>query len=145
MLVTHILHRTMLPARLVGGRAPGLTPHVRSVSSVGATAFMQAAKTRPRAEFQVVDVREPSELQIASLKNTLEVVNLPLSEMDQWSSVLSNHLDDSKTIYCLCHHGVRSMRMAQYLEKECGFDDVVNITGGIDAIAQEVDSSIGFY
>lgn len=36
------------------------------------------------------------------------------------------------------------MRMAVFLES-CGFDDVVNVTGGIDAIARDVDPSIGRY
>ena len=43
-----------------------------------------------------------------------------------------------------CHHGVRSMRMAEFLES-AGFADVVNISGGIHAVATEADPSIGTY
>jgi rhodanese-related sulfurtransferase len=147
-----MLSARLLGVRVCGGvggaarRGPGLAHGLaqwRSVTSVGAVDFMQAIKTRPRAEFQVVDVRETSELEQASLKNTLEVVNLPLSDMNRWRSELSTHLDDSKTTYCLCRSGTRSMGMAQYLEKVCGFKDVVNISGGITAIAEEVDPSVG--
>ena len=44
----------------------------------------------------------------------------------------------------ICHHGVRSLRAAAYLE-HCGFADVVNLSGGIDAWARTVDPAMAVY
>jgi rhodanese-related sulfurtransferase len=44
----------------------------------------------------------------------------------------------------ICHHGVRSLRAAAYLE-HCGFGDVVNLSGGIDAWARTVDPAMAVY
>lgn len=43
----------------------------------------------------------------------------------------------------LCHHGVRSMRVSEFLI-ESGFNNVKNIMGGIDAYSK-IDSSIPIY
>lgn len=37
----------------------------------------------------------------------------PLSRMEEWGSTLSQQLDPEKETIVLCHHGVRSMQMAQ--------------------------------
>jgi rhodanese-related sulfurtransferase len=56
----------------------------------------------------------------------------------------SQHLDASRPIVCVCHHGMRSMQVAAFLARR-GFDDVWNLTGGIDAWAREVDPSCPTY
>ena len=45
---------------------------------------------------------------------------------------------------CLCHHGIRSMQVANYLAQN-GFTAVVNLQGGIAAWAEQVDPSIAQY
>lgn len=54
------------------------------------------------------------------------------------------HHDTDVCLSMQCHHGVRSMNMALFLEKQ-GFADVVNVSGGIHALATEVDPTIGVY
>ena len=44
----------------------------------------------------------------------------------------------------VCHHGIRSWQVAKYLEHE-GFENVINLTGGIDAWAKEVDPAMPLY
>ena len=44
----------------------------------------------------------------------------------------------------LCHHGGRSAQAAEQF-RALGFTKVHNITGGIDAWAKQLDSSIGTY
>jgi len=44
----------------------------------------------------------------------------------------------------LCHHGIRSGQMCQWLRSQ-GFTAVRNITGGIDAYSQQVDASVPRY
>ena len=100
-----------------------------------------------RAEFQIVDVREPHELNEAAISGG-DVVNLPLSKANEWVLEMehgAHSLDNEKPTLCLCHHGVRSMRVASFLIEKAGFSDVSNIDGGIARYALVVDSSVGSY
>lgn len=78
---------------------------------------------------QLVDVREPWEVQTAGLPGFM---NLPLSEFSEWSPQIYSRLDPEKETLVLCHHGVRSAQMCQWLIQQ-GFTQVKNISGGIDA------------
>jgi rhodanese-related sulfurtransferase len=44
----------------------------------------------------------------------------------------------------ICHHGVRSYHAARYLET-VGFGDVINLSGGVAAWADEVDPAMPRY
>jgi adenylyltransferase/sulfurtransferase len=85
----------------------------------------------------LLDVREPEELQICSIDGAL---NIPLSQFAQ----RFEELDRSKTIVCICHHGMRSANAAGFLA-ENDFDDLLNLTGGVDAWAEQVDPSMPRY
>lgn len=90
----------------------------------------------------VLDVREPSELQHASIKPdaTYDLVAIPMGVIPPRLS----ELDPSRPVACLCHHGGRSMRVAQFLEHQ-GFKHVANISGGINAWSLQVDPSVPRY
>ncbi|MBD2594659.1 rhodanese-related sulfurtransferase [Nostoc sp. MBR 210] len=90
---------------------------------------------------QLVDVREPQELAIASLPG---FVNLPLSEYADWNEKIFTMLNPEAETFVLCHHGVRSAQMCQWLIAQ-GFTNVKNITGGIAAYSQLVDPAIPQY
>jgi rhodanese-related sulfurtransferase len=92
-------------------------------------------------EIQFVDVREPQELELASLPG---FKNLPLSEYAEWSSNIHSQLDSDKPTVVLCHHGMRSAQMCQWLVNQ-GFTNVQNIVGGIDAYSIVVDPSVPRY
>jgi rhodanese-related sulfurtransferase len=53
-------------------------------------------------------------------------------------------LDPHQEIIVVCHHGIRSRQVAQFLEHQ-GFSDVVNLTGGLDAWARHTDTSLPTY
>jgi len=53
-------------------------------------------------------------------------------------------LDPQRPIACLCHHGARSQRVAQFLLQN-GFENVVNIAGGIDAWSLQRDPAVPRY
>ena len=53
-------------------------------------------------------------------------------------------LDPRAKIVVICHHGVRSQAIAQFLE-QAGFIDVANLRGGIDAWAREIDPEMSQY
>jgi rhodanese-related sulfurtransferase len=90
---------------------------------------------------QFVDVREPWELEMASLK---PFQNLPLSQFSEWAEQIYSHLDPETETLVLCHHGVRSAQMCHWLAQQ-GFTNVKNISGGIDAYSIAVDRSVPRY
>jgi rhodanese-related sulfurtransferase len=89
----------------------------------------------------VLDVREPWELQTASVRaDGFELVAIPMGEL----TARLAELDPARRIACLCHHGARSLRVATFLEHQ-GFEQVANITGGIDLWSQESDPTVPRY
>lgn len=93
----------------------------------------QPADERP----VILDVREPWEVELASLPG---VVAIPMGRI----VAEFGQLDPARSTVCLCHHGARSMQVAMFLERQ-GFDDVVNLTGGIDAWSAQVDPAVRTY
>jgi rhodanese-related sulfurtransferase len=85
----------------------------------------------------VLDVREPWECKLAHLPGT---VDIPMGEVPQ----RLGELPRDREIVVMCHGGVRSLRVAQFLAQN-GFSRLANLTGGIHAWAGEVDPSIGTY
>jgi rhodanese-related sulfurtransferase len=92
-------------------------------------------------DIQFVDVREPEELAIASIEG---FVNLPLSQFSQWGNQIPTRFDPHAETLVLCHHGIRSAQMCQWLATQ-GFTNVKNIAGGIDAYSTLVNPSIPHY
>lgn len=89
----------------------------------------------------VLDVREPHELQLASIQaDGFELMTVPMGAVP----LRLADLDPSRPIACLCHHGGRSMQVAVFL-KSRGFDHVANIAGGIHAWTTEVDPQVPQY
>ncbi len=115
----------------------------RQITILSAKEFQQVLLTS-NSKHQVVDCREPFELQLASIR--YPTINLPMSEASKWTEDVKkgNLLDANTKTICLCHHGVRSMKVATYLSQN-GFTDVCNVEGGIEAYACDVDSTIGRY
>lgn len=93
------------------------------------------------ASIQLVDVREPQELAIASIEG---FVNLPLSQFAEWADQVPTLFNPQAETLVLCHHGIRSAQMCQWLVVQ-GFTNVQNISGGIDAYSLLIDPSIPQY
>jgi rhodanese-related sulfurtransferase len=90
---------------------------------------------------QLIDVREKNEVAIAQIPN-FDVY--PLSEFEQWSEPLLANLKPEAEIIVMCHHGMRSAQLCQWLLAR-GFTNVSNVRGGIDAYSRLIDSSINRY
>ena len=90
----------------------------------------------------LLDVREPWEVQTASVGDVpgVQVLTIPMNSVPARLA----ELDPQAPIACLCHHGVRSMQVAYFLENR-GFRHVANIAGGIDAWSAEADPSVPRY
>jgi rhodanese-related sulfurtransferase len=85
----------------------------------------------------LLDVREQWEWDLVRVEGSQ---HMPMNEVPQrWQS-----LPEDAPILVLCHHGVRSNAVAQYLLRS-GVEGVYNIRGGIDAWASEVDPTLAKY
>ena len=84
-----------------------------------------------------VDVRTAGEYETAAIANTMHI---PMHEIAD----RLDELDRAEHIVVICHHGIRSMRVALYL-RHCGFEAISNLSGGIDAWSLTVDSRVPRY
>jgi adenylyltransferase/sulfurtransferase len=90
-----------------------------------------------RADVRTIDVREPHERAISSIDGAQL---MPLGELPSHLG----ELDSSEDIVVHCKSGARSAQ-AQRLLWDAGFRRVRNLTGGINAYAEQVDESIATY
>jgi sulfur-carrier protein adenylyltransferase/sulfurtransferase len=88
-------------------------------------------------KFQLLDVREPWEIAIARLPGS---IHIPLGQL---SARLSELQTDSDLIV-MCRSGGRSHRATELLLTR-GFDRAANLTGGINAWADEIDPDLPTY
>jgi rhodanese-related sulfurtransferase len=102
-------------------------------------------KRQAGEEFVWLDVREPNELQLAYIADQ-RVVELPMSQLAaQQLDAIPEELADKETqVIVFCHKGMRSAQVTAWLRQN-GWTNVTNMTGGIDAWAQEIDDSVGMY
>ena len=85
----------------------------------------------------LLDVREPWEFRICSIDGS------QLIPMGQLPASLKQ-LDPERETIVICHHGVRSRQVAMYLQYQ-GFSNVINLAGGVDAWARDVDRNMATY
>jgi rhodanese-related sulfurtransferase len=104
-----------------------------------------AAKQRAGDAFIWLDVREPHELSAAAIPAP-NVVNVPLSVLAQQrtAALPTAAQDQTAEIIVFCHHGMRSAQVVAWLRSQ-GWTNVLNMDGGIDAWAHQVDASVGMY
>ena len=94
-------------------------------------------KTEQKEDFVLLDVREKYEFDIAHLPGAKLI---PLGELPSRMS----ELDSAQEIALLCKTGRRSAQALRVL-REAGFAKLVNVGGGIEAWANEVDPSVPKY
>ncbi len=87
--------------------------------------------------FTLLDVREANEVAYAALPGH---THIPL----QLVPLQHNSLPDDRPLVVYCHHGIRSFQAALFLSR-AGFDEVYNLSGGIDAWSQTVDPTLPRY
>lgn len=85
----------------------------------------------------LLDVRTPGELARASVDGA---VAIPMNEIAR----RVGELDPERPVIVMCHHGVRSMQVALWLDHR-GFESVANLLGGIDGWSRTIDPSIPRY
>lgn len=98
----------------------------------------ELAELREASDVQVLDIREPHEVEYCRIDGSLHI---PLNRLLRGGE---GELDPEKETVCYCHHGVRSLHSALYLA-ECGFKKVHSLEGGIHAWSRLVDPSVPLY
>lgn len=92
---------------------------------------------------QLVDVREAMELDLARLQQP--VIHLPLSQSETWIEQISSLINRDVPVVVLCHAGIRSWQFACWLMEAQGYEQVLNLQGGIDAWSVSADPSVPRY
>jgi len=102
-------------------------------------------KLKSDEKFILLDVRELSELEYAKVTDSRLQVT-PMSRLAQEGIKALSESAQSQEIpvYVMCHHGSRSVQVTMWLAQQ-GYKNMVNVSGGIDAYARNVDPSVGFY
>lgn len=85
----------------------------------------------------LLDVREPWETKICAIAGSQP---MPMQQVP----AQFNSIDPQQSVICVCHHGGRSAQVAMFLQRQ-GYEDVYNLTGGVDAWARQVDPSMPVY
>jgi rhodanese-related sulfurtransferase len=107
------------------------------IKEVPATALHEWLRDSTRPAPLVLDVREPWEHAICSLPDARL---LPMQQIPaHW-----NELPRDRDMVVMCHHGMRSLQVAQYLES-VGLARLYNLSGGIAAWAETVDLAMAVY
>jgi len=98
---------------------------------------LQQRLQQPGIELILLDVREPHEYQHCHIENSQL---MPMQSVPQQL----DRLPRDQEIVTICHHGMRSQQVAQFLLQQ-GYDKVINLQGGVDAWAIEVDPTMPRY
>lgn len=85
----------------------------------------------------ILDVREQQEVAICRLSPSLHI---PMSGIPG----ALDQLDRDNPLVVLCHHGVRSGQVVAWLRHN-GFSNAINLQGGIDRWAQQIDPAMPTY
>lgn len=107
---------------------------VQDVQALIDTADAQAAPL-------LLDVREPWEFSLAAIRSAkAETLHIPMHEIPARLA----EIDPQRPVICVCHHGMRSLQVAHFLARQ-GYEEVINLEGGIDAWSQQVDPGVPRY
>jgi len=88
-------------------------------------------------DFQLIDVREPYEQEIAEIGGELIPLGNLQAEFDK--------IDRSKTVVIHCRSGARSANAVQFLQEAHGFENLFNLAGGILAWSDQIDPTVPKY
>ena len=94
---------------------------------------------KDNSAFVLLDCREPDEYETAKIEGSILI---PMSGIQQRLEEVREMSD--KHIVVHCHHGGRSLRVVNWLRGQ-GLQSVQNMTGGIDAWSQQIDTNVPRY
>ncbi len=100
-------------------------------------AYLQSVSKEKTPPPLLLDVREPWEFEHCRLAHSKLV---PMRQIPDYAT----QLDPEQETVVICHHGIRSRQVAQYLES-LGFTNLINLTGGVEAWANDIDPEMKRY
>ncbi|MBE0439562.1 MAG: rhodanese-like domain-containing protein [Gammaproteobacteria bacterium] len=86
-----------------------------------------------------IDVREAHELEYGMIE---DAIHIPMQTIPNQLNMLEKHKNDP--IILICRSGKRSEQIGQFLE-QMGFANIINLVGGMNAWATDVDTSMAVY
>jgi sulfur-carrier protein adenylyltransferase/sulfurtransferase len=89
-------------------------------------------------DFQLIDVREPHEVDIANIEGSTLI---PLGEIPHKKDKIAQ----DKQVVIFCRSGARSGQAVSFLSHQLGADNLYNLKGGILAWADQIDPSVQKY
>lgn len=95
--------------------------------------YLEQVETQPL----LLDVREQWEFDYCSIKGSI------LIPMGQLPNKIDT-LDPNKETIMVCHHGIRSRHMGYYME-QAGFKNIINLEGGVEQWAEDVEPGMKRY
>lgn len=107
------------------------------MQQLSAAALHHMLQAQPTERPIMIDVREPWEWQVARIDGA---TLLPMAQIPS----RIQEIDSTHPTVVICHHGVRSLQVVAYLQRQ-GFANLHNLQGGIDAWSREVDPSVPVY
>lgn len=97
----------------------------------------QLAEYLQQAKPLLLDVREPWEFEICHIAGS---INIPMAQLAHQL----HRLRQAGETVVICHHGVRSQHMIKYLQQQ-SITNLINLDGGVEAWAREVDHNMPVY
>ena len=85
----------------------------------------------------ILDVREAWEIELCAFEGSRHI---PIEELPH----RLGELEGEGLLIVVCHHGIRSLRATLWL-RDRGFERAVNLDGGIDGWAREIDPIMQTY
>ena len=98
---------------------------------------VQSLQKRGEA-FTLLDVREAWEYEASRIEGAKHI---PMGDIPARAH---QELDPDDYIVVLCHHGVRSLTVTNWLRQQ-GYEKVQSMRGGIDGWARTVDPKVPLY
>jgi len=108
---------------------------VKPVKEISVQDFQKLLDTK--ADFQLIDVREPHEYDIVAIDGEL----IPLGDILQNAAKIRK----DKKVVIHCRSGARSATAIRELEANFGFENLYNLKGGVKAYAEEIDTTLPVY
>jgi rhodanese-related sulfurtransferase len=122
-----------LPLAPAGDSArPGQEPHPLEIEPIALADLRRGAMP-----YALLDVREPWEREICGFA---EAIALPLGALGG----REHELPGDRPLVVVCHHGQRSLLATRHL-RQLGLGRAVNLRGGVEAYAIEVDPTMARY
>lgn len=106
---------------------------MRTITATELSAQLSTTETKP----VLLDVREPHEFAYCRIEGS---INIPMNSVPSRLA----EIDPADAIITICHHGMRSAAVADFLLKR-NYENVTNLEGGIEAWALSVEPGMPRY